>query len=268
MAKLRTPYEYTGRLGNATAYTMFGVPGVILRARGGPSRHAYEKAPSLARMRENSREFGGRARASGFIMQALTFVKPFADHNIAGPLNALVCKIQKATAGVRGKRGMRISKYSDALECFSLNRNVPFESVVRVPIAWSIDSADMKAEVTIPALKHGINFHPHPRHSMYRFVVSLGAVPDVMYSEEEKQYLPNAFDFAPAFVETEWCHVSKYTEETTIELAVNEVNLDYKGPLTLILAIGIGYGVPNEYGGFKWVKHAGAAKVLGVRAEG
>lgn len=265
MAKLRTPFEFTGSLGGLSAYTMRGVDRVILRRKGGPSKRAFRNSPGMVRTRENAMEFGGRSRAAKFIMASMLRLRPLGDYNIAGPLNALARRIQKLSPGIRGQRGIQLSSYPDLLAGFSLNRGVIFESIVRVPLAHTIDETTLRAEVTIPALIPGVNFHPDRRQSMYRFIVSLGIVPDVYYDIGKGQYEPDYVESAAVHHETPWRHVSKTTDPITVGLQ-QVARLGISRPYTLVLGIGICYGTPDGEGGFGQVRYAGTAKIIDCRA--
>ena len=64
--------------------------GIIVRKKGGASKKRIKKDPEFFQTRLLNSEFGGRSAASKRIMKVLLPLKPLADYNIAGPLNALL----------------------------------------------------------------------------------------------------------------------------------------------------------------------------------
>ena len=115
MGKIEQVVGFTGSVGNLTAYKMRGVDGIVVRQKGGVSKERIQNDLNFHRTRENNAEFGGRSAASRSIMNALFPLKPLADYNIAGPLNALLRPIQVADPiGARGQRSVELSKSPSA----------------------------------------------------------------------------------------------------------------------------------------------------------
>lgn len=123
MAKLTSDIQFTGSLGNLSAYKMRGIDHTILRTKGGPSSAQIKKDPAFDVVRRNNAEFSGRAAASRWIMRMMWPQKALADYNIAGPLNALVKPIQELDKeSAFGQRNIVLSKNKLLLQGFSLNR--------------------------------------------------------------------------------------------------------------------------------------------------
>lgn len=262
MGTLTSDIQFTGSVGNLTAYRMRGTDKIVVRRKGGATKERIKNGSEFDLTRRNNAEFSGRSTASRYLMRMLHPLKALADYNVAGPLNALMKPIQELDpTSELGERQVMLSKNPVILEGFSLNRNTLFESVVRAPITASISRETLSAEVTIPALRPDINFKPRTDYPLYSFQVVLGIVPDLFFSADG--YRPSHPDFAKlsaVFQESGWFPTLKGCEPTTISLqrATELPNNDF----TLMLSIGICYGHLTGSGSIEQVKYAGAAKVL------
>lgn len=263
MARIITPIAFEGSLGNLTAYRMRGSNRIILRTKGGPSRERIRNAPAFEQVRRNNAEFRGRSTASKWIMRMLWPLKPLADYNIAGPLNALVKPVQELdTTSEWGQRHVQLSKAPHLLAGFSLNRGTGFDSVVRTPLAFSLSEDDLQAVVQIPALLPRINFFVPGNHAYYSIMITLGLVPDLFYREGRYETTPPDFSASPATSVTPWLPVSDGSAATTLRLGIEQQpSLAFS---TLMLSVGIRYGLARSNGEIEQVKYAGSAKVLGV----
>jgi hypothetical protein len=65
MARLISEIQFTGSLGNLSAYQMRGEKSVILRTKGGPSRRLIKTSKKFDLVRRYNAEFGGRSTAAG-----------------------------------------------------------------------------------------------------------------------------------------------------------------------------------------------------------
>ena len=105
MGLLESEFQFTGRLGNLTAYRMRGVDKIIVRKKGGASKERIRTARCFVRTRENNAEFSGRARGVHCVRVALAPVRFLSDYNYVGHINRLKCPIEAT----------RVSGYSDSL---------------------------------------------------------------------------------------------------------------------------------------------------------
>src|SRR5579862_1387448 len=129
MAQLESEFEFTGSLGNLSAYKMRGVDRIVIRTKGGASRDKILKSPEFELTRRNISEFSGCSTAGRWVRYALYSQRALADYNISGPLNALMKSMQLLDkVSEWGKRSILLSKNPTLLEGFSLNRYVTFES--------------------------------------------------------------------------------------------------------------------------------------------
>lgn len=264
MAFLTSEFAFTGSLGGISAYKMRGTDKIVLRKKGGASREKIRTSPAFASTRRNNAEFGGRAAASKWIMHMLHRVKPLADYNIAGPLNAMLKPIQVLDqTSEHGKRNVRLSANPRILEGFSLNRKTSFNTMIRTPLTYKISKDRRSAEINIPQLIPGINFHA-PQYPWFRIVAILGIVPDLIHTDFG--YNPVATGYNTNMhhaVDTPWLAVMKGATATTLKLQVNETPPDTN--FTIVLSVGIAFGTVVDTAEIRQVRYAGSAQVLAVK---
>lgn len=266
MGKIEQGVEFTGSVGNLTAYRMRGVDGIVVRMKGGASKTRIKNDREFRHTRQLNAEFGGRSAASKGIMRMLYPLKALADYNIAGPLNALLRPIQlEDPKNNKGERSIMLSENPGLLEGFSLNRKVVFESIVRAPLTFTVLRETMSAEVNIPALMPDINFKPQGKHPLYSFDAVLGLVPDLFFSPDgykpsHKKYADENLGFV--LERSEWFPSMSGSEATKLALKFNFVPPD--DHFILMLSIGIRFGYPVSGNVVEQVKYAGAAKVVRV----
>ncbi|WP_315824311.1 hypothetical protein [Paraflavitalea speifideaquila] len=283
---------FQGSIDGLSFYKIKGLEGTYVRKKGGPSREQYNQAPGMINTRRGCTEFGGRATASKWIMRALKRHKPLADHNIAGPLNALLRSIQ-ALDGEHswGQRSVCLSANPQILKGFSLNRNNHFDTTIRYPIEYVLDKEMGAASVDLPALIPGINFFAPEKYPWFSIIISLGIVPDIVFTKnhEPLQTKYDAFtdpeaksnickygytdkwyaliDSFPVTYITTWQPVKKGMAATTLELVHPFLTPPLSPPdehFSLVLSIGIGYGIQVDADTIQQAPYAGAAKVLAV----
>lgn len=263
MAKLESGIFFTGSIENLSAYKRKDSDAIILRKKGGASKNRIKKDPKFVNFRSAGTEFGGRATASKWIMQSLFPLKALADYNIAGSIIALLQPVQKMdTVSAYGERAVQLSVEPGLLAGFNLNRKNPFDTIIRNPIAYTLQKIPLKATVDIPALLPGINFIVPWNYPLFRIQVSLGIVPDLFYTSSRGNYQPTE-DFSRIAVtraETEWLPVA--TGSPSIQLQLDPAVVPAQAGFSVLLSVGICYGNIGEGGQVQQVKYAGAAKIL------
>jgi hypothetical protein len=254
MAILEKGIEFTGSIGNMSAYRMKGIDKIIVRTKGGGSRKKIAKSDSCIRLRENASEFGIRAKAGSNIRKMLTYVKHLADHNITPRLNSLANAIQAYdTKSERGRRLVPFSACRNLLTGYSLNDKYHFDGVVRHPLEFSLNRDAYSAVVRIPDLVPGRNLFLPWKAPMYRFIVSLGLLRD-------------SGDLQPVVktVYTNWQMAIVPLAGSSVELLLSQNLPKIEDTSTLVLAVGIEMGVPVSDAVVVTAKNAGSAKILGV----
>lgn len=254
---------FTGSMGKISAYKMRGHDKIIMRSKGGASKRQIRTSPDFESTRNLNSEWKAVTLTSAEIRAGLYALKPLADYNTSGPVNAIVKKIQTAdTDHPKGKRSILFSRQPDLLSSFSFNRKTLFDSVIRQPLSITIDPSAAVAEVVIPALTPGINFFGNPRYAYYQIVLAFTAVSDYSFDE-----ISGKFDaVCPAMpvyrsVFTPWVPVNAPQPSATYRL--EPFNTDPPVPgMILVFGAGIQYGMPAADGSIQPVPYSGAARIL------
>ena len=264
MGKLHGPVQFTGKVGEITAYRRKGSDEIIVRSREGIEGSRIKNDENFIRTRENNAEFGGRARAASQVTHALDLLKPLADYNIVGPITARLARIQRAAKGERGQRAVMLSHNPRLMEGFSLNRKVHFDSILRGTLTWTLSRETLSATVSIPQLIPGINFVAPKSYAMYRIVAVLGMVSDVAYVKGDFAPLNETLIGKYASAKTDWRPMKKGLDETVLELKIDERLRPANSSYSIMLAVGVSFGAMDDFSTVEQVGHAGAAKVLAM----
>ncbi len=263
MAQALPGFAFIGSLGHLSAYKMRGSDKIILRSKGGASKQKIKTSPSFDLTRKINAEFGGRSVAAKWLIRMLWPQKALADYNIIGPLNALIKPIQALdTESEFGRRHVLFTRHPGLLGGFSLNKQIPFDSIIKNPVVFSIDKDSISARVTIPGLMPGINFYVPGKYPMYSFVVALGIVPDLMYTTSGYKPASGFETIYPFVKETEWYPVMNGSAAAAIELNFPSAPPD--ASFSLLLSIGIRFGTMSSASTVQQIKHAGAARILAM----
>jgi hypothetical protein len=258
MAKLTSLLKYKGSLDELTAYELEGVEGVVVRRKVGPTKKQIHADPRFRNTRKNNKETAGCSRAVGLVLETLGVLRPAVDQSCCGRLNALLKVVQAGDAhGAWGERSVRLSQRRALLEGFNLRKVYPLEGVLRAPLYCTVDRATLRAEVEVP----GINFFSPGAPPLFRIVAALGAVPDLYYSKELKDYYPSG-GFAAVGAQsvlTDWLPVKGGSAATTLSLQLPE------GPgvddFSLVLTVGVQWGTVGVGGGVESVKKIKSARI-------
>lgn len=262
MAKLNGIHIYTGPVGDASAYRMRGHDQIILRNKGGASRERIRQHPNFELTRRNNEEWKACILTARILMVALHRIRPLADYNYSGNLNALCKSIQLLdSTHEKGRRSVLLSQGYYKLEGFSFCKDHLFESLLRHPLQISLDKGAGTAIVDLPLIEPGINLRNPKQQPLYRFVFVLAAVADVVYNEERNMYMPLVEKLPGAqTVCTEWNSWKQKSAAQMLSLVLN--NWTNPAGCTLVLAAGIEFGVPLSNTEVQLVKYAGTAKIM------
>jgi hypothetical protein len=264
MAQLVSDIQFTGSFGQFSAYRMKGSGKIILRKKGGASKEKIQKDPRFEKTRKMNAEFGGRSVASKCIMVSLFPLKALADYNLSGPLNSLTRPVQAMdTESVVGKRSIYFTRHPKLLEGFSLNKRNPFDSIIRNPIACTLDKKNLSASIEIPALIPGINFFVPPgRHHMYSIIIVLAVIPDVIFTENGYKPLSDKNSW---YTISAWHPTAAGSKSMTLDVNLHGRRLESAVvPFSLMLCVGIRFGAMGMNEEVEQVKYAGAGKVVVV----
>lgn len=265
MAKLQPGLQFTGSIGNISAYKLKDTGKIIIRTKGGPTKEQVKKGKNFERTRENNMEMGGRSRAAKWIRHAMGSVSEVTNLHISNALQPVITTVQKAdTESARGQRNIYFSREPQLLPGFSLNTRFGFEQLITSPLKYEIDAAAFSARVQIPELRPGVNLFLPDYAPLLSLVISLGLVPDVVYTA--RGYAPGDFSQRlPAEVSTPWLISSARYAAQEVAVALPSAS-QISG--TLMLCAGIRLGKPGENGSVFQHKYAGAGKILDAVAAG
>jgi len=264
MGILKNGIQFTGSVGNISAYTIKGSDKIILRAKGGATKEQIATDPRFERTRENNSEFGICASAAGRIRRMMFCINHLADYNFTPALSSLLMKMKvRDTASERGQRGLLFSQHAALLQGFRLNRKNPFESVVRQTPVCSIDRATGKGVVQLPEMTPGVNLLLPPNPPLYRFVIGMGAIADIKhngkdYTERNPKPLPAVFSTATAWYGSQQTFPA---QEVQLPLYLPE---GWDETATFLLFIGLEMGRPLTANEIEEVKGRGCAVIAAV----
>ncbi|MHB1179635.1 MAG: hypothetical protein ACYCZO_15055 [Daejeonella sp.] len=260
MAILKGDIEFTGSLGNLSAYKMRGLDKTILRTKGGADKKKILKSPSFELTRQNFTEFGGCAKMGGSIRRSMLPLAPLADYNYTPSLSSLAKVIQLLdNESKRGERNIYLSNHRQLLNGFSLNRNTSFESIIKHPVHCSINRNAGNAVVQLPSLVPGINLITDKRYPLFRFIINLGCVADRIFT---KRGYFNLKELESSSVFTDWHHTGELFNEREISIKLHTEH--FTKDESLILSIGIQMGMPLTPALVNPIKYAGCAKIIAV----
>ena len=239
---------------------MKGTDKIVLRTKGGPSKKMVATAKQFDVTRRNNSEFSRRSKASAIVLRGMQALRPLADYNLAPAMNAVLKQIQSLdTTSVFGERDICLSRRPGLLEGFSFNRNVTFDTTLLAPLRVSVDVDAARVTVVIPEMVFGTNFRTAGRYPWCQFVVTAACIPDLVWRDNGYQANVNMHTG-----HTAWQPATADAEERTIELSFVPPSA---GPSTLLVSIGLQYGMVSPFGEIVPVKF-GCAKVILAKAIG
>ena len=264
MGNIISGSDFTGRLGPASVYKMYGHDKLVIRTPGGASKSRIKNHRNFEATRNLNHEWKLVTGVAAKIRQDLGGLCLLADYNISGPLNALVKKIQTSdTINEKGKRSILFSRCPDYISTFQFNKQTLFNSIVRLQPEVTIDKQTAVVTVTVPELQPDIHFFPNPRYAYYRLMIDNAAVSDHVWDEESKSFKPSV-SLLPVYkyFTTDWVPTSSTQPAATYEFSPFFEKFTSGPGMILISGIGIQYGMPAPDGSIQPVARAGAARIL------
>jgi hypothetical protein len=265
MALLKGKIDFTGKLGDLSAYRMKGIERTVVRAKGGPSAEQIKNDPEFQNVRHNNDEFGGRAKAMSMMTVLLLPQKPLADFNYSNDISSMLKKVQELdTESLWGQRQIEFTKAPALWEGFSMNRKTNFETFARVPIACSLSRETLSAQIDIPALIPGVTLNAPSWRPLYCIQAALGVLPDYLYIPGRK-YEPTIprNEIAAYRLSTDWAASSAGSDAASLQISIPHLVPGTRA-FSLMLSIGIRFGTPGVGGTVEQMENAGAAKILAM----
>jgi len=100
------------------------------------------------------------------VRSAIQPLNRLEDYAVSGALNALAKQIQLGDLeGEHGVRGLFLSQHKEMLAGFNVSRKQVLETVLRVPMEYTVDRSTVSARVSIQPINtdlHLVNFRNLP----------------------------------------------------------------------------------------------------------
>jgi hypothetical protein len=267
MALLRYGIDFTGRLGDITAYRMKGNPRTILRRCGGVSAERIRTDPKFGTVRLNGCEFGGRGKATSVFVKMLHPHKEQSDYSYGSEINSRMKRLQDLDKEhPLGQRSILFSRYPEFWNGFSLNAVRTFDNAVIAPVLCTIARETLSAQVEIPELVPQVNLAAKEWQSLFRIQAVLGVLPDLFYQNEHVGYVPTIpkETIAPVQQFTPWMSCWNKSPATVLKLELPA--LPVQEGFALMVSVGLCFGQPLSADGrdVLELRTGGAAKILRV----
>jgi hypothetical protein len=263
MAKLHATFSLTGPLAGLSLYRRKDLDGTFARTRTTISKERLRTDPAFTNTRRCATEGGGRSRGARWIRRVLQPLEAVRDHNWAGALTGALTPLQRLdTEGPYGQRSLLFSAHGPLLEGYPLSRRSPWESLVRTPLVCTVDKEAQSARVALPALLPGSTFFPHTVHPYFRFVASLGPVPDLHFTHGGYTPKDTPGSNLPAVAHTEWLGVKSAAPATALELQL-PYTIEFPA-YALVLTVGILFGHLDAKGNITAVRYSGSGRIVRV----
>lgn len=264
MAKVITNFPIKGSLGDCSVYSIRTHEGLIIRSKGGPSKEQMKTDPLFVRVRENMSEFAGCGKIAGLLTHACSRIKQLADYCFTGEF-VKICKIiqKRDDTHVRGVRSILISKHRDIFEGFNFNRKITFDSVVKKSPSCEISRDDFKATLSFPEIIPKLHLVNPWTFTMYRFIIVLGVVPDMVMGPYNEFVPAHSFQGGTEWIVSDWYSTTQTVSKNIMEIqTIGEHILDDSLSFFVSVGIEMGIGITNNL--IQPVKYMGCSKLLAI----
>ena len=191
MAIVKGPFQITGSVSGLSFYTRRDSDKVIMRTKGGANADKIKKLPQYEGFRNQQKEWSGCTKLVSAIRMALGGLHRAADYNITATLNGVANKMQKAdNEGEKGMRPVLLSSYTHWIAGFNFNRRQVFNSVLGVSLQSGINRDALKGTVSFPYINTATDLQNPRSLAYFRLVVALGAVSDMAFDAQQRDYSP------------------------------------------------------------------------------
>ena len=266
MARLKGALNFTGSIGNLSAYNSKGIEDTLIRLKGGASREKIKKAREFTNTRKNNTEFGGAATAGKKIKEAIISVTHLDHSRFQNRLNR-ICRyiLNQDTENDWGKRSFLLSNHRSLLEGFNLGMGTAFDSIIKHPLSCSINRTELSATTHVPQLIPKIGLYVPDNFSFFRLIAVMGIVPDLQYDTRFERYFPinAAIQLKRATAETDWLSTAAVASPQELSIQI-EGDCNMSDQDSLVLAVGVEFGAALSANLIQPVINAGAAKMVGV----
>ena len=264
MAKISPIPPISNTLGDYSVYKMQGVDKLVIRLKHGPNKEQLKTGKNYEKFRLRQSEFGCASKVSTKIQQALFGIKHLKDFTFGGMLVKICILMQKEETGhPLGTRPVLLSQRGSILNGFNLNKKNPFDVVVKSPVTYTFDRSEAMAKVVLPKLHPGVNFANPGQWPLFRFIIGLGGIQDMVYNGSDYVTSEVAKNLNSRQVQTGWHSSDSIFKSMPLEVKLNDNAILDEGT-TLLLSIGIEFGRMISDGIIEGVKRGGCGKILGL----
>lgn len=263
MARLTGNFDFTGKLGNISAYKIKGKGATVLRTKGGASRYKIKHHPAFINTRRNNAEFGGASVAGKALRLAFNPV-----NHITGTSVGSINKFTRALANMDtlsewGRRAVRFSQTRQFLEGFNLSKDLSVNSIIRQQMVCGVQRNSGRASLVIPALVNNINLRIPPNYPLFRLVVILTVISDLEHiaSSDPIYRAVATVNYPIAYTTTNWFAAAENIPEQHFNLQLSNFN-GLPDCQSLLLGIGVEFGLPISTQLIKTIPKQGAAVIL------
>jgi len=269
MAIVKGLIQITGGISGASFYTMAGSEKVIMRTKGGPTKKQITKGANFEILRKNQVEWGACVQFARGVRHAVDGVYRLADYNLSPTWTGMgknIIKMDKESE--LGKRKLLITEYKEALEGFNFNKKFPFNTVLRALPVVELNREQMEAVVKFSRINTEFDLLNVQKLPYFRLILVLGTVSNILYQPENfNKYNPSntAKHGSSVSKTTDWLSCNDIIQNLQICVQYNAVSLTHiNEEITVLLSIGIEFGMVGLGGSIHEVKKAGCAKILCV----
>jgi len=255
--------KFTGSVGDLTFYQLPTSKRIIVRKRKGPSKKDIQTKRCYEFTRYLNSEWRAVVMAGKTVRLAFHELKLMTGRHCTGRLHKLFKKIQPDdTVNEYGKRSVLISHSPQKVEGFNFS-TTPFSEIFSYPLDCKIDRETGTMNLKLPMVTPGVQLNNPERYVMYRFIVGLAAVPDIIYRPKDSAYVSAVSPVPPALAEyTEWFSYKLGNDAQDIEMQLkNWVN---PPSVSVMAGIAIEFGTPVSSRVVDSVKNAGGSMILKV----
>ena len=269
MAIIKGALRIQGRLENVSYYTRRGSDQIIARSINGPTKERLATDPKYKEFRKHQNEWKGCTRFGSLTRYAFGGLHRLADYNLTPVLNKMAKELMKPEPVTDlGHRQIRLSCHKQAMENFNFNRENPFNSVLRVDVAGTIDRANLQATVAVPRINAKKDLMNTQRLHYFRLIVVIGTVADMHFDEDQNEYVPAVKNLhgTKAVLNSPWYSYAGIVSEQTMSVQMTEEQQSLlTDEITVLLSMAVEFGTVGTLGDTEAVKYAGSGKVLASR---
>jgi hypothetical protein len=150
-----------------------------------------------------------------------------------------------------------------------LNRNYPFNTVLRVSLEYEVNKEILLATVKLPRINTEMNLLNIQKLPYFRIIISLGFISDIMFTpgtgKRIVHYKPTLDLYNGCNISTlsDWLSTNDIIEPQTLTVKLDDRLIQRMTPdTTVILGIGLEFGKVGFGGEITPVKRASSGKIL------